>query len=83
MAVVNRISEQEFRELALNEPDQFWELWDGEPREKPSMSSRHNAVSFLLGHLLQINLIGAIIAATSTATGPAFRHATTTSLTSW
>jgi Uma2 family endonuclease len=56
MAVVNRISEQDYLELALNEPDRFWELWDGVPVEKPGMSSRHNAVAFLLGHFLQSQL---------------------------
>jgi Uma2 family endonuclease len=56
MAVVNRISEQEFRELALSEPDRYWELWNGVPLEKPWMSMKHNAISFLLGHLLQSQL---------------------------
>jgi Uma2 family endonuclease len=49
MAIVNRISEQDYLELALNEPDRFWELWDGVPVEKPGMSMRHNAVAFYLG----------------------------------
>lgn len=52
MAVVNRISEQEYRELALNEPDQLWELWDGVPREKPPMSMKHEDVSSYLGAML-------------------------------
>lgn len=52
MAVVNRITEQEYLELALNEPDRFWELWDGVPVEKPWMSMRHNAVAFYLGAAL-------------------------------
>ncbi len=56
MAVVNRISEQEYRELALNDQDRLWELWDGVPREKPSMSMKHDNVSFYLGHLLQTQL---------------------------
>jgi hypothetical protein len=38
MAIVNRISEQEYRELALSDSDRLWELWDGVPREKPLMS---------------------------------------------
>ena len=29
MAIVNRISEQEYRELALTDADRLWELWDG------------------------------------------------------
>lgn len=56
MAVVNRISEQEYRELALHEEDRLWELWDGVPVEKPGMSMKHDNVSFLLGHLLQSQL---------------------------
>jgi Uma2 family endonuclease len=52
MAVVNRISEREYRELALNEPDRLWELWDGVPREKPSMSMKHEDVSSYLGAML-------------------------------
>ncbi len=56
MAVTNRVTEKEYLELALNEPDRFWELWDGVPVEKPGMSSRHNAVAFLLGHFLQSQL---------------------------
>ena len=52
MAIVNRISEQEYRELALNDSDRLWELWDGVPREKPLMSMKHDNVSFYLGHML-------------------------------
>ena len=43
------INEQEFRELALNDEDRFWELWDGVPVEKPPMSIQHNAVAFYFG----------------------------------
>ena len=56
MEVATRISEQEYRDLALNESDRLWELWDGVPREKPLMSMKHDNVSFLLGHLLQSQL---------------------------
>ena len=49
MAIGNRISEQEYRELALTDPDRLWELWDGEPREKPLMSMKHDDVAFYLG----------------------------------
>jgi Uma2 family endonuclease len=52
MAVVNRISEQEYRELALNESDRQWELWDGVPREKPPMSLMHGDVVAYLGAML-------------------------------
>jgi Uma2 family endonuclease len=56
MAVSARISEQEYRELVLGDPDRDWELWDGTPREKPWMSMRHNAIAFRLGHFLQSQL---------------------------
>jgi len=56
MAVVNRISEQEYRELALTDTDHLWELWDAVPREKPLMSMKHDGVSFFLGYLLQSQL---------------------------
>ncbi len=49
MAIANRISEQEYRELALSEDGRLWELWDGVPREKPLMSMKHDNVSFYLG----------------------------------
>ena len=56
MAIANPISEQEYRELALNESDRLWELWDGVLVEKPLMSMKHDNVSFLLGHFLQSQL---------------------------
>jgi Uma2 family endonuclease len=56
MAIVNQISEPEYRELALNDPDALWELWDGVPREKPLMSMKHDDVAFHLGYLLQSQL---------------------------
>ena len=52
MAIVNQISEQEYRELALNDPDSRWELWNGALVEKPLMSMKHEDVSFYLGHML-------------------------------
>lgn len=52
MVTTTHISEQEYRELALNEPDRFWELWDGVPREKPLMSMMHEDVSSYLGAML-------------------------------
>jgi Uma2 family endonuclease len=52
MAVVNRISEREYQELVLNEPDRLWELWDGIPREKSLMSMLHNDVAAYLGAAL-------------------------------
>jgi Uma2 family endonuclease len=54
MVVIHRISEQEYRVLALE--DSRLELWDGEPREKPDMSSTHEDIAFHLGFLLQSQL---------------------------
>lgn len=56
MATVTRISEQEYRELALSDPDHNWELWDGVLVEKPLMSIMHDDVAFQLGHALQNQL---------------------------
>jgi Uma2 family endonuclease len=56
MAVITRITEHDYRELALDEEDRLWELWDGVLVEKPWMSMRHNAIAFLLGHFLQSQL---------------------------
>lgn len=52
MAVANRISEQEYRALALADADHLWERWDGVPREKPLLSMKHDNVSFYLGLVL-------------------------------
>ncbi len=52
MVVAHHISEQEYRELALNDPEHLWELWEGVPREKPLMSMRHDNVSTYLGAML-------------------------------
>lgn len=47
-----RVSEQEYRELALNDPNHRWELWDGVLVEKPLMSMMHEDVSSYLGAML-------------------------------
>jgi Uma2 family endonuclease len=52
MAIITRISEQEYRELALTEEGRFWELWDGVLVEKPQMSMKHNDVATYLGAAL-------------------------------
>ena len=52
MAIVNQISEQEYRELALDDSDRLWELWDGVAREKPLMSMKHEDVASYLGAAL-------------------------------
>ncbi|MBA3415963.1 MAG: hypothetical protein H0U10_12140, partial [Chloroflexia bacterium] len=41
MSVANRLTLDAYFDLALNDPDGFWEPWDGEPREKPGMSWKH------------------------------------------
>jgi Uma2 family endonuclease len=56
MAILNQISEQEYREFALNDSDRRWELWDGVLVEKPLMSMKHDDVTFHLGYLLQSQL---------------------------
>jgi Uma2 family endonuclease len=53
MATITHLSEQEYRELALADTDHLWELWDGVLVEKPTMSMKHDDVSFHLGYLLQ------------------------------
>ena len=52
MAILNRISEQEYRELALSDEGHLVELWDGVPREKPLMSMKHDDVSAYLAAAL-------------------------------
>ena len=52
MAIANQISEQEYRELALNDSDRLSELWDGVPREKSLMSMKHEDVASYLGAAL-------------------------------
>jgi Uma2 family endonuclease len=50
------ISEQEYRELALNDDQSKWELWDGVLVEKPVMSVMHEDLGFQLGRWLQNQL---------------------------
>lgn len=48
------ISEAAFRQLALEEPDEQWELHCGSPRRKPGMTARHNRTMMrLAGGLFQ------------------------------
>lgn len=56
MATTTTISEQEYRELALNDGDHLWELWDGVLVEKPPMSMRHDNVATYLGVALATQL---------------------------
>ena len=50
------LTDEEFEQLALSDPDGRWELWDGTPRRKPGMTFEHNAVGEYLSHLLQSQL---------------------------
>lgn len=52
MAVITRMSEQEYREFALTDKGHRYELWDGVPVEKPGMSVTHDAVAAYLGSML-------------------------------
>ena len=49
MATVTRLSEHDYRDLAVNDSDHQWELWDGMPVEKPLMSMKHEDVAAYLG----------------------------------
>lgn len=42
MSVAQRLSMEAYLDLARADPDGLWELWDGEPREKPGMSVEHS-----------------------------------------
>jgi Uma2 family endonuclease len=52
MSVAQRISEAEYEQIVLAEPDQTWELVGGRLREKPGISWDHNRIVMMLGHLL-------------------------------
>src|SRR5215208_42396 len=51
-----RVSEQEYRQLALEEGDRIWELHDGELVEKPPMAFAHGEILEELGHVLRLQL---------------------------
>jgi Uma2 family endonuclease len=42
------MTEQEFRQLALDDPEGHWELHCGHPQRKPGMTADHNGVMALL-----------------------------------
>jgi Uma2 family endonuclease len=52
MAIVNRISEREYEQIALAEPDENWELHDGRLVEKPPMTWNHDDVVATLAAFL-------------------------------
>lgn len=54
------LSEQAYRELAMNDPDHRWELWDGMLVEKPVMSVMHDDLAMYLGVALANQLDRAV-----------------------
>ena len=53
MSMFMRMSEQGYRDFALNHPHHHqWELWDGVVVEKPAMSVMHSDVASYLGFML-------------------------------
>jgi len=56
MSVANRMSERAYLDLAANDPNALWELWDGEPREKPGMSVEHSRSMIELVFVLRLQI---------------------------
>ena len=56
MGIATRLSNEAYERLALDEPDRKWELWDGQPREKPGMTYPHNRAAIRFGHFLMLQL---------------------------
>ena len=52
MATETRISEHEYQEIVLAEPDRQWELYKGQLRERPGMTWEHGDVVEMLSRLL-------------------------------
>jgi Uma2 family endonuclease len=52
MAVAQRMSEEQYRQFVLAQPNGQWELHDGRLVEKPAMTFRHGQIPMLLGHFL-------------------------------
>ncbi len=50
------VSEEEYRRLALSDPQRRWELVDGRLREKPPMSVEHGDLMSELGRQLHVQL---------------------------
>src|SRR5215208_5708356 len=53
MAVAQRMSEEQYQQFVLAQPDGQWELHDGRLVEKPGMTWEHADIASLLSHLLQ------------------------------
>lgn len=51
-----RVTEEEYRRIALEEPDSKWELDCGVLRSKPAMTMQLNRLAWLAGHLIQNQL---------------------------
>lgn len=56
MAVIERVSEEAYLRLVLEDPSRQWELYDGQLRERPGMTWRHVSTTAYLSHLLQLQL---------------------------
>ena len=50
------VSEETFRQLALEDPSGHWELVCGQLRQKPGMTAEHNDVMFELAYHLRSQL---------------------------
>jgi Uma2 family endonuclease len=46
---VMKVSEQQYLQLVMDDPDSRWELIDGEPVCRPAMTSKHEDVTAYLG----------------------------------
>lgn len=51
-----RVSERAHEELALRDPDGFWELWHDGPRQKPAMTYAHDVIPRTLRDILREQL---------------------------
>lgn len=56
MVRATAMTDQEFEQLALDDPSAHWELWCGRPRRKPAMTTRHNDVAEDLNGMLWVQL---------------------------
>jgi Uma2 family endonuclease len=52
MAVAQRMSDVQYQQFVLTQPDGQWELHDGRLVEKPGVTFRHGQIPMLLGHFL-------------------------------
>jgi Uma2 family endonuclease len=51
-----RVTEEEYRRIAVEDPDGKWELDCGELRSKPPMTFPHNQLAWMVGHSIQSQL---------------------------